>query len=88
MRAKRALSDYSIFSKTTEQLQDRWAIENDLSIGSGPVESAISHIVQQRPKQSGMRWSDPGAQSILNLRTLHENGDSEQYAETTAVLAS
>ena len=23
-------------------------------------------------KQSGMRWSDPGAQAILNLRTLHQ----------------
>jgi hypothetical protein len=43
------------------------------------VESGARHIVQQRLKQSGMRWSDPGAQAILNLRTLHRNGDFEQY---------
>ena len=29
-------------------------------------------------------WSDAGAQAILNLRTLHRNGDFEQYWETIA----
>lgn len=62
----------------------RWAIENNLPIGSGVVESAARHIVQQRLKQSGMRWSDEGAQSILNLRTLHRNGEFEQYWEDFA----
>jgi hypothetical protein len=50
-----------------------------LPIGSGAVESGAGHIVQQRLKQSGMRWSDPGAQAILNLRSLHRNGEFEQY---------
>jgi hypothetical protein len=31
-----------------------------------------------------MRWSDPGAQAILNLRTLHRNGEFEQYWEDRA----
>jgi len=46
------------------------------------------HIVQQRLKQSGMRWSDEGAQSILNLRTrtLHRNGELEQYWEDFAAV--
>ena len=65
----------------------RWAINNNLPIGSGAVESAARHIVQQRLKLSGMRWSDSGAQSILNLRTLHRNGEVEQYWEDYAKIA-
>lgn len=60
------------------------ALKRNLPIGSGAVESATSHIVQQRLKQSGMRWSLPGAQAILNLRTRHRNGQFEQYWENLA----
>ena len=65
----------------------RWVRDQHLPIGSGAVESAARHIVQQRLKQSGMRWSDTGAQAVLNLRTCHRNGDFEQYWETYAASA-
>ncbi len=39
-------------------------------IGSGTVESACKLVVQQRMKQSGMRWSRSGAQAMLALRPL------------------
>ena len=38
-------------------------------IGSGTVESACKVVVQQRMKQAGMRWSRPGAQAMLALRS-------------------
>jgi len=38
-------------------------------IGSGTVESACKTVVQQRLKQSGMRWSRLGAQAMLALRS-------------------
>ena len=76
------------FQNNRTRLDYQWAIANDLPIGSGPAESAISHIIQRRLKQSGMRWSDRGAQSILELRTLHRNGDFEQYWEALAAKAS
>ncbi|MGH9882819.1 MAG: ISKra4 family transposase, partial [Pyrinomonadaceae bacterium] len=69
------------FLKNKERLNYRWALEENLPIGSGSVESAARHIVQQRLKQAGMRWSDTGAQAILNLRTMHRNGKFEQYWE-------
>lgn len=69
------------FQDNRERLNYTWALRHHLPIGSGQVESAARHIVQQRLKQSGMRWSDPGAQAILNLRTLHRNGEFEQYWE-------
>lgn len=72
------------FQDNRERLNYPWALRQHLPIGSGRVESAARHIVQQRLKQSGMRWSDPGAQAILNLRTLHRNGEFEQYWENRA----
>jgi hypothetical protein len=72
------------FEENRDRLNYRWALRHHLPIGSGQVESAARHIVQQRLKQSGMRWSDPGAQAILNLRTLHRNGDFEQHWENRA----
>ena len=38
--------------------------------GSGTVESACKLVVQQRLKQSGMRWSRHGAQAMLALRSI------------------
>jgi hypothetical protein len=75
------------FRDNRSRLRYRWARDHNLPIGSGIVESAARHIVQQRLKQSGMRWSDVGAQAILNLRTCHRNGDFEQYWETYAASA-
>jgi hypothetical protein len=43
-------------------------------IGSGAIESANKMVIQQRMKQSGMRWSINGGQYIAALRTKHESG--------------
>ena len=38
-----------------------------LPIGSGAVESAARHLVQDRMKRAGMRWSEPGGEAMLAL---------------------
>jgi hypothetical protein len=43
-------------------------------IGSGAIESAHRTVVQKRMKQSGQRWTNAGAQNMLNLRVLQMNG--------------
>jgi hypothetical protein len=40
-----------------------------LPIGSGPVEAACKTLVKTRLCRSGMRWTRPGGQRILDLRT-------------------
>jgi hypothetical protein len=40
-----------------------------LPIGSGAVESEAKRLVQQRMKRPGARWSDAGAQAVLNVRS-------------------
>lgn len=42
-------------------------------IGSGPIESAHRNVVQQRLKLSGQRWSEKGAQQIVNLRAYQKS---------------
>jgi hypothetical protein len=44
-------------------------------IGSGAVESAHKQIVHARMRQAGMRWSEPGARRLLELRLLLLNGN-------------
>lgn len=45
-----------------------------LPIGSGVTEAACKTLFAQRLKQSGMRWSEQGAQRILNLRSILLSG--------------
>lgn len=42
-------------------------------IGSGAIEAAHRHVVQQRLKLSGQRWSRAGAQQIVNLRACKKS---------------
>lgn len=39
-----------------------------LPIGSGAVESSARHVIQQRLKRAGARWSDAGGQAMAALR--------------------
>jgi Uncharacterised protein family (UPF0236). len=47
--------------------------ENGYYIGSGPIESGNKTVIQQRMKQSGMRWGVSGGQYIAALRAKHES---------------
>jgi hypothetical protein len=52
-----------------------------MMIGSGPVESACKVVVAQRLKQSGMRWTQPGADNILALRTAVMSGQTQRIQQ-------
>lgn len=49
--------------------------EAGLPIGSGCVESAMNHVLQQRMKRAGMRWRSRGADHMIALRALFRSGD-------------
>ena len=50
-------------------------------IGSGVAEGACRHVVRDRMEQTGMRWTQLGAQSMLHLRAIYINGDWSDYLE-------
>jgi hypothetical protein len=56
------------FRTNAERMHYSTYREQGWPIGSGAVESAAKHLVQQRMKRAGMRWSDLGARAILHLR--------------------
>jgi hypothetical protein len=45
-----------------------------LPIGSGAVESSAKHVIQQRMKRAGQRWSDRGGRAMLALRACYASG--------------
>jgi hypothetical protein len=54
-------------------------LQNGWPIGTGVVEGACGHLVKDRMEQSGMRWTKPGAQSLLDLRAVRINDDWDAY---------
>jgi hypothetical protein len=56
------------FSTNAARMQYASFRERQLPIGSGAVEASAKHLVQQRMKRAGSRWSDLGARAILDLR--------------------
>ena len=65
---------YNYLRTRTRHLQYAEFRRQGLPIGSGITESACKTVFTQRLKLSGMRWSGPGAQTILNLRVLLLSG--------------
>lgn len=55
------------------------AIEADLPIGSGEVESAHRYVIQHRRKFPGAWWNKEVAADMLALRTRRANGQWECY---------
>ena len=55
------------------------------SIGSGAIEGGHKHVIQQRMKLAGMRWSKAGAQYITSLRAASKSNkwDMENYFYVT-----
>ena len=50
-------------------------------IATGVIEGACRHVIKDRMERTGMRWKIPGAQAMLELRTIHTNGDWESFHE-------
>jgi hypothetical protein len=48
-------------------------------IASGVIEGACRHFVKDRCELSGMRWTQIGAENLLRLRAIAENGDWDAY---------
>ena len=48
-------------------------------IGSGVVEAGCKTVIGGRCKQSGMFWSEPGAENILAFRCIHSSGRLEEF---------
>ncbi len=80
---KKELRDRKIeyFGNNRERMRYGEFRKAGLFIGSGVVEAGCKSVIAQRLKQSGMRWSVRGANSIIALRCCMESGRLEEYWE-------
>jgi hypothetical protein len=70
---------YQYISNRQNCLNYKGALEQDLPIGSGEVESGHRHIIQKRMKIAGAWWRPSTANHMLALRTLRANEDWDSY---------
>lgn len=68
-RQKALESERTFFMNNKHRMEYARFRRNGWPIGSGPVEAACKSVVKTRLCRSGMRWSRPGGQHILSLRT-------------------
>jgi hypothetical protein len=48
-------------------------------IASGVIEGACRHLVKDRMERAGMHWTTPGAQAMLDVRSVHLDGAWDDY---------
>lgn len=48
-------------------------------IGTGSVEGACRHVVEDRMERAGMKWKEMGAQAILDLRCVSQNREWDDF---------
>jgi len=69
------------FTNHKHKMDYKSFIEKGYPVSSALVESACGHLVKERMEQSGMRWSSQGAQNMMDLRAVKQNGDMDKFME-------
>lgn len=75
------------FKRNRERMHYDQYRAGGLHIGSGIAESSCKCLVQARLKQSGMRWSQDGAASMLQLRRLWLDVPEANFGQYAAMAA-
>jgi hypothetical protein len=67
-----------------------WITKHSFSqaCGSGAMEAAHRSVIQSRMKRSGQRWSDRGAQNLLNLRVAYKSGKAKLIRQIITGIAA
>jgi hypothetical protein len=76
-----AAQEIAYLQKNESRMRYATFRRQELFIGSGVVEAGCRTVVGQRVKQSGMFWSETGAQHVLNFRCALLGGRFDEYWE-------
>lgn len=82
-QAKAKLLSY--YEEHEDRMQYKTYRDQNLLIGSGPIEAAHRSVLQQRLKLSGQRWTIEGAQAVADLRCYRESGAWHQIQQIVKV---
>lgn len=75
---------YRYMSNRPNQLDYKSAIEKQLPIGSGEIESAHRYVIQKRLKIAGAWWLEENAEVMLAIRVNRANNDWNEYWDLKA----
>lgn len=76
---KQLLTTAGYFKRNLPYMDYATYLDRGWPIASGVIEGACRHFVKDRMELSGMRWSLTGAENLLRLRAVAENGDWDAY---------
>lgn len=76
---EKLLKTANYFERNLPYMDYKTYLANGWSIASGVIEGACRHFVKDRFELSGMRWTQIGAEQLLRLRAIAENGDWQAY---------
>jgi hypothetical protein len=71
--AQAVAAELTYFVNNTARMQYGTFRRQGFFIGSGVIEAGCKAVIGTRCKQSGMFWSEPGAENILALRCIHSS---------------
>ncbi len=78
-RAEAVEKELGYFVNNVERMQYGTFRRQGFFIGSGVVEAGCKTVIGARCKQSGMFWSEPGAENVLALRCIHRSRRLDQF---------
>jgi hypothetical protein len=67
--------------KNRERMRYDEYLAKGYPIASGVIEGACRHLVKDRMERAGMHWTPAGAQAMLDVRSVHVDGEWEKYQE-------
>ena len=69
----------SYLRKNRERMRYDEYLSKGYPIASGVIEGACRHLVKDRMERAGMHWREPGAQALLDVRSVALNGQWEAF---------
>jgi len=67
------------FENNRDRMRYNECLAKGYPIASGAIEGACRHYVKDRMERAGMSWVKPGAQAMLDLRSIHLNDHWDVY---------
>jgi hypothetical protein len=80
-----AFEAYRYLDNRKDQVDYKGALEKELPIGSGLVESGHRSVLQGRLKIAGAFWLPENAESMAQLLVLKQNGEWDDYWKQEAI---
>jgi hypothetical protein len=75
------------FDDHRKRMRYAWCRKQNISIGSGAIESVHAWVIQARCRLPGMRWSIEGANAMLRLRCAWASGRLDEEFASAAEAA-